>query len=137
MPSNLSITTGGTYSVSGGSSQTYSVLYGQTAPDVPAVWQNRTNTALRPGLWPELSVSVRQATNASPYRVRGKVVLPKVDTLTNPDLPMLVATALADINFVIPLELTLAERNVFGDLVIEFVRNAVMRTILQTLVPAT
>lgn len=137
MPSNLSITTGGTYSVSGGSAQTYSVLYGQTAPDVPAVWQNRTNTALRPGLWPELSVSVRQATNASPYRVRGKVVLPKVDTLTNPDLPMLVATALADINFVIPLELTLAERNVFGDLVIEFVRNAVMRTILQTLVPAT
>lgn len=135
MATNLSLTLGGTFSVSGGSAATYSVLYGQTSADSPAVWQDRTNTALRPGLWPEVSVSVRQATAISPYRVRGKVTRPKVDVLTNPDFPMVVATGFSDIQTVIPPQMTPAERIALYDATVAFVMSPTYKAIFTTLVP--
>lgn len=135
MASNVTFTLGGTYSVSGGTATVFSSVYGQAADGSPALWQDRTNTALRPGLFPEWTMSVRQASNQSPYRIRSKVSLPKVDTLTNPDLPLLVATGLVDQNIVIPVEMSLTDRIKLADMATEALRSAIFRGVASNLLP--
>lgn len=135
MASNVTITLGGTYSVSGGTTTVLSSLYGQSSDGSPALWQDRTNTALRPGLFPEWTLSVKQATASSPFRIRNKVTLPKVDTLINPELPMLVSTGFVNSEVVIPIEFSLADRTKLYEMTIETLRSAIFKTVTQNLLP--
>lgn len=135
MASNRTFTLGGTYSVSGGVSATLSSLYGQSSDGSPALWQDRSNTALRPGLYPEWTMSVKQATAVSPFRVRNKVTLPKVDTLTNPGLPMLVATGICTLEVIIPVQFSPTDRAKLRDLLIESILSADFTGVVSNLLP--
>lgn len=135
MAQNRTLTLGAAYSASGGTATTYSALYGQSSDGSPALWQDRTNSALRPGLFPEYTISVKQAQAVSPYRLKLKVVQPKVDLLTNPDFPLLQATGFAELQVVIPVQMTLIERKRLRDALIEAIRGTDFTSAIETLLP--
>lgn len=135
MAQNRTLTLGGTFSVTGGTPTVYSALYGQSSDGSPALWQDRTNSALRPGLFPDYTISVKQAQTVSPFRLKAKSVLPKVDLLTNPEFPTLIASGFGETQFVIPIQMTLADRRRLRDAHIEVLRGLDFTSAIDTLLP--